>query len=802
MEVVPSTTPAPTPPPVADWDRTCRLLEDNMPQNPTECDYLIRSMWCEEDCAVDFGILSSAHASIGRQPLSAADRHVLCNSPCYFTKYHDYLQRIDSSNCQRNLDASFAPPDPYVLRGYLPGNVPSQVSDLTRFAETICIYTEPTPEDDTDGYCLDIITTVGRESKVEEECTNIPIDTNFSTWQCPVRCTFALSRFFESAGCCLYNLEYPRYAMAGYPFFLKDLARACKITENVLALDQPCVGALASDCGTKSVCLGVSATGGYILSNGMRVGEGDSCLCTGANHDIQNVSGILSCVDKDECLLGESTCHQYATCINTLGSHHCQCNDGFEGDGRMCTAKPCGFFEEEKETCILCDEKCCNLNDIKFATYTQVVDIGCRLGTENVRDLYRRLVSSPSRFDEGTCVENVTASLVDCRGNESVLDMPCALWAKHDYFCTNLSYPTQYLADLEEEHRTEFAEYSDALAQVHAQMREIPYHANCSNGTLANGTNCTESNYTLPQAPTPPTRGWGQTQFWCLRNASGGMCGHNSSKVTRVVSEMDGVGIKAQAMCQADGTYNATIRCERISCGRYTAPASGLVEGDWVGPPQAVSPRDMFYPESVDIVCNVGYYATYDGARLSVGSPFLSSDCLSDSSYSVTPPRLACVPIVCGGFLDFIELTANVIIYREDSSMYPPNVTVCKSDEAEFCREDSQCCECLGRLRDCSSATSDGCRECNKCAGCIAITTVCPDVCANQALLPALVVDGHRSYSYGERVALECEEGYELSRVLKDTNISPLGEREPMCIANAVTLEPVFEIGMSCLAKP
>lgn len=332
-------------------------------------------------------------------------------------------------------------------------------------------------------------------------------------------------------------------------------------------------------------------------------------------------------------------------------------------------------------------------------------------------------------------MENVTASLTDCSGNESVLDMPCALWAKHDYFCANVSYPTKYLADLEEEYRTAFAEYSQALAQVQTQMQEIPYHVNCSNGTSAQWANCTETNlalthennvsmtnmsltgclakctdvpYNLPQAPTPPRGGWGQTQFWCLRNASGGMCGHKSSKVTRVVSEMDGLGIKAQAMCQADGTYNATIRCERISCGRYTAPAFGLVDGDWVGPPQAVAPRDMFYPESVAIVCNVGYDATYDGARLSLGSPFLNPICLSDSSYSVNSPRLACVPIVCGGFSDFVQLTANVEIYGEDASMYPSNV--CESDEAAFCRG-SQCCECLGRLRDCSSATSDGCQS-------------------------------------------------------------------------------------------
>ena len=43
---------------------------------------------------------------------------------------------------------------------------------------------------------------------------------------------------------------------------------------------------------------------------------------------------ILIYSDIDECSEGNFTCHPYATCINTQGSYTCQCEDGFEKDGK------------------------------------------------------------------------------------------------------------------------------------------------------------------------------------------------------------------------------------------------------------------------------------------------------------------------------------------------------------------------------------------------------------------------------------------------------------------------------------
>lgn len=58
-----------------------------------------------------------------------------------------------------------------------------------------------------------------------------------------------------------------------------------------------------------------------------QVGCGDSSECEGG-----------ACVDLDECA-GEGDghdCHLDAVCINTDGSYRCECNQGYEGDGRSC----------------------------------------------------------------------------------------------------------------------------------------------------------------------------------------------------------------------------------------------------------------------------------------------------------------------------------------------------------------------------------------------------------------------------------------------------------------------------------
>ena len=788
-------TPATTPPPVDAAFHTCGQIASNRPQDLSECDSLIEEMWCDQDCAVVFGILTRLHTSSSRQPLGTADIQALCGSTCYFTKYKDYLQFMDLGTCSVNLDVSFLPPAPYILKGFLPGDFPLKMgfgneSDLARFAETICIYTEATTEDPTEGYCVDIVTQAAINSDIQLSCAvgmngdRVVEGTDFSTWKCPPDCIFALSMFVKDSGCCLYSLEYPRYAMGGYPFFIKDLASACKVTEYTVGLDQPCAGALSSKCGAKSVC--------------MNDGHDDSCLCTGQNYHVENISGSPQCVDQDECELGKSFCHADATCINSPGSYLCQCNDGFVGDGILCTERSCGLFEG-LETCILCGDECCAADSKDPATFRQVVDIGCS-ASGDVRVMNKRITASPSRSNDETCFENTTATLSDCRGNKS-LAKPCALWAKHDYFCTNLSYPPKYISDDENAYRDALAQYSRFQAQIAAR----PFMANCSNGTWTNWTsgqvlNCTSIPYSALHVPTPPTAGWGLSQFWCVRNASGTAC--DGRRARRVVAEGDGIGLKVRAMCQADGSYNATVSCERVNCGRYTATINGLLDGPWPGPPEAVTPQDMYFPESVFVSCHAGYDLFYDGAPFRSDS-ILSVKCLPDSTYSVTEERTICVPKSCGVYSNFITRTASLILYKEDLNL-TSGTNICNGRDAGICKQ--ECCDCLSRLRDCWLV---GCPECNQCSMCIVLATACPGMCPNQAVLPPQIVQAGRRYTFGhdfnlsyvvgQQVTLECYPGYELAQVLKNEGLMPISEAQPKCVNSEDGVG--FQKSMSCLAK-
>ena len=44
-------------------------------------------------------------------------------------------------------------------------------------------------------------------------------------------------------------------------------------------------------------------------------------------------------IDINECDLETHTCHSNANCTDTVGSFHCTCTEGFEGDGVNCTSK-------------------------------------------------------------------------------------------------------------------------------------------------------------------------------------------------------------------------------------------------------------------------------------------------------------------------------------------------------------------------------------------------------------------------------------------------------------------------------
>ena len=46
---------------------------------------------------------------------------------------------------------------------------------------------------------------------------------------------------------------------------------------------------------------------------------------------------VIDTTDIDECTLFDSPCHSNATCNNTVGSFQCTCNNGFSGNGIICT---------------------------------------------------------------------------------------------------------------------------------------------------------------------------------------------------------------------------------------------------------------------------------------------------------------------------------------------------------------------------------------------------------------------------------------------------------------------------------
>ena len=46
---------------------------------------------------------------------------------------------------------------------------------------------------------------------------------------------------------------------------------------------------------------------------------------------------IIVTIDVNECVVGEHNCDRNATCYNTDGSFTCSCNEGFYGNGELCS---------------------------------------------------------------------------------------------------------------------------------------------------------------------------------------------------------------------------------------------------------------------------------------------------------------------------------------------------------------------------------------------------------------------------------------------------------------------------------
>ncbi|KAK3198552.1 hypothetical protein Dsin_021967 [Dipteronia sinensis] len=62
--------------------------------------------------------------------------------------------------------------------------------------------------------------------------------------------------------------------------------------------------------------------------------EGYLCKCKDGYQGNPYISN--DCKDIDECKLGNVTCHDQASCVNTEGNFTCECLKGYKGDGKVC----------------------------------------------------------------------------------------------------------------------------------------------------------------------------------------------------------------------------------------------------------------------------------------------------------------------------------------------------------------------------------------------------------------------------------------------------------------------------------
>ena len=63
---------------------------------------------------------------------------------------------------------------------------------------------------------------------------------------------------------------------------------------------------------------------------------------------------MIKTIDIDECLTNNGGCGEQATCINTIGSYKCECNEGYSGDGISCSLSttnptPTSSFSNENQ---------------------------------------------------------------------------------------------------------------------------------------------------------------------------------------------------------------------------------------------------------------------------------------------------------------------------------------------------------------------------------------------------------------------------------------------------------------------
>ncbi|CAH1225406.1 FBN2 [Branchiostoma lanceolatum] len=113
----------------------------------------------------------------------------------------------------------------------------------------------------------------------------------------------------------------------------------------------------AAFCGGTGCSGGSSETGSCNRHCPHGAPAGSRCNCAGTGY-----TGTCCDNDIDECTSGTDHCHQHATCTNTAGSYRCECDSGYTGDGRTCTALcwasttcPHGGICSSPDHCSRCD---------------------------------------------------------------------------------------------------------------------------------------------------------------------------------------------------------------------------------------------------------------------------------------------------------------------------------------------------------------------------------------------------------------------------------------------------------------
>ncbi|XP_066290685.1 fibropellin-1-like [Branchiostoma lanceolatum] len=132
------------------------------------------------------------------------------------------------------------------------------------------------------------------------------------------------------------------------------------------------------------------------------------CNCAGTGY-----GGTCCDIDIDECS-GSHNCHQHANCTNTVGSYRCECNSGYTGNGRTCTALcrgsttcPHGGICSSPNHCTSCDSgyespDCGNIDE-------------CAMDTDNCHA--KASCSDTDGSFTCTCSDGYTGSGLHCERN-------------------------------------------------------------------------------------------------------------------------------------------------------------------------------------------------------------------------------------------------------------------------------------------------------------------------------------------------------------------------------------------------